>query len=88
LGYQANIRELVAGGINPKIRIGAPTVVDMQLNTFTYNTKLNIPSGDNNLVFGLNGALINNEADETKPNVPMPDAKINDIGLYAIGDLN
>jgi iron complex outermembrane receptor protein len=86
LGYQTNIRELVAGGINPQQELVAPTVVDMQLNTFTYNAKLNIPSADNNLVLGLNGAIVNNEADETKPNVPMPDAKINDIGLYAIGD--
>ena len=86
LGYQSNNRELVAGGINPQQELLAPTVVSMQLNTFTYNAKLNIPSGGNNLVFGVNGASIENDADESKPNVPMLDAKINDIGLYAIGD--
>ncbi len=86
LGYQTNIRELVAGGINPQQELLAPTVVSMQLNTFTYNAKFNMPYGNNNLVFGINGANVNNEADESKPNIPMPDAKINDIGFYAIGD--
>ncbi len=86
LGYQANIRELVAGGIDPQEQLVAPTVVSMQMNTFTYNAKLNIPKGENNLIFGINGASIENEADEGKPNVVMPDAKINDIGFYAIGD--
>jgi iron complex outermembrane receptor protein len=86
LGYQANTRELVAGGINPEDQLVQPTVVSMQLNTFTYNAKLNIPSGNNKLVLGVNGAIIDNDADESKPNIPMPDARINDIGLYAIGD--
>jgi iron complex outermembrane receptor protein len=86
LGYQSNTRELVAGGINPQNELVAPLVVSMELNTFTYNTKFNMPTGDHNLIFGVNGAFLNNEADETKPNVPMPDAEINDIGLYTIGD--
>ncbi len=86
LGYQLNTRELIAGGINDQDQLVQPQVVSMQLNTFTYNVKLNLPSGENNFVFGVNGAMIDNEADETKPNVVMPDAKINDIGLYAIGD--
>jgi iron complex outermembrane receptor protein len=86
LGYQLNTRELIAGGINDQDQLVQPQVVSMQLNTFTYNAKFNVPSGDNNYVFGVNGAMIDNEADETKPNVVMPDAKINDIGLYAIGD--
>jgi iron complex outermembrane receptor protein len=86
LGYQLNTRELIAGGINDQDRLVQPQVVSMQLNTFTYNAKLNIPSGDDNWVFGVNGAMIDNEADETKPDVVMPDAKINDIGVYAIGD--
>jgi iron complex outermembrane receptor protein len=86
LGYQVNARELVAGGINAQQELLAPTVVSMQLNTFTYNPKINIPYNGNNLVFGVNGASVENDADESKPNVPMPDAKINDIGLYAIGD--
>jgi iron complex outermembrane receptor protein len=75
LGYQSNTRELVAGGINPQNELVAPLVVSMELNTFTYNTKFNMPTGDHNLIFGVNGAFLNNEADETKPNVPMPDAR-------------
>lgn len=86
LGYQLNTRELIGGGINDQNQLVQPKLVSTQLNTFTYNTKLNVPSGDNNFVFGINGAILDNEADETKPNVIMPDAKINDIGLYAIGD--
>jgi hypothetical protein len=87
LGYQTNIRELVAGGINPQDQELVPLRLLICSSTPLPTTpNLNIPSGDNNLVLGLNGAIINNEADESKPNVPMPDAKINDIGLYAIGD--
>lgn len=86
VGYQTNIRELIAGGINPQEQLVAPQVVSMELNTFTYNTKFKIPTGKNNLIFGVNGAITNNEADEDKPNIPMPDAKINDIGIYAISD--
>ena len=76
----------MAGGINPQGDLLTPTVTSMQLNTLTYNTKFIMPSGDNNFIFGINGAIINNEADEEKANIPMPDAKINDLGFYAIGD--
>lgn len=86
LGYQTNIRELIAGGINPMNQLVTPQVVSMEMNTFTYNTKFKVPTGNHNLIFGINGAIIDNEADETKPNIPMPDAKINDIGLYVIDD--
>lgn len=86
LGYQSNTRELIAGGINPQNELVAPQVVSMVMNTFTYNTKFKMPMGDHNLIFGVNGAILNNEADETKPNVPMPDAEINDIGIYVIDD--
>ncbi len=86
LGYQSNTREFIAGGINPQNELVAPQVVSMVMNTFTYNTKFNMATGEHNLIFGVNGAILNNDADETKPDVPMPDAKINDIGLYAIGD--
>jgi len=86
LGYQSNSRELIAGGINALDELVTPQVVGMKMNTFTYNTKYKIKKGEHNLIFGLNGAIIDNEADETKPNIPMPDAKINDVGLYAIGD--
>lgn len=86
LGYQANKRELVGGAINDEDQIAKPVLASMQLNTFTYNLKLNIPSGDSKLLIGLNGARIDNEADESKPNVPMLDAKINDVALYTIGD--
>jgi iron complex outermembrane receptor protein len=86
LGYQSNTRELIAGGINPQDQLVAPQVVSMELNTFTYNTKYKIQTENNNYILGVNGAIIRNEADEEKPNIPMPDADINDIGVYAIGD--
>lgn len=86
LGYQSNTRELIAGGINPQEQLVTPQVVSMELNTFTYNTKYKIQTDKNNYILGVNGAIIRNEADETKPNIPMPDADINDIGIYAIGD--
>ena len=86
LGYQSNTRELIAGGINPQNQLVAPQVVSMELNTFTYNTKYKIQTENNNYILGVNGAIIRNEADEEKPNIPMPDADINDIGVYAIGD--
>jgi iron complex outermembrane receptor protein len=86
LGYQSNTRELIAGGINAQNELAAPLVTSMELNTFTYNTKFKMPTGNHNLIFGVNGAIINNEADEEKANIPMPDAKINDIGLYVIDD--
>jgi iron complex outermembrane recepter protein len=86
LGYQTNIREFTAGGINPQNQLVTPQLVSMELNTFTYNTKFKVPTGKNHLIFGVNGAITDNEADEEKPNIPMPDAKINDVGVYAIGD--
>lgn len=86
LGYQRNIRELIGGGIDGQGALVQPQLVSMQLNTFTYNTKFNIPTGNHNLVFGVNGVILNNEADEDRPNLPMPDAEVNDIGIYAIGD--
>ncbi len=86
LGYQSNTRELIAGGINPQNELVNPLVTSLQLNTFTYNTKFKMPTGDHNLIFGINGAILNNEADEEKANIPMPDAEINDVGLYVIDD--
>lgn len=86
LGYQSNTRELIEGGINMQNQLVAPLVTSMKLNTFSYNTKFKIPTGKHSLIFGVNGGIMNNEADEEKPNIPMPDAKINDIGIYAIGD--
>jgi len=86
LGYQSNTRELVGGGINPQNELLTPQLVSTRLNTFTYNTKFNMSSGVHNLIFGVNGAISNNEAEEDRPNVPMPDAEINDIGLYVIDD--
>lgn len=86
LGYQSNTRELIAGGINSQNQLVTPQIVSMELNTFTYNTKYKIQTDKTNYILGVNGAIIRNQADETKPNIPMPDADINDIGIYAIGD--
>lgn len=86
LAYQRNTRQGIGGGINPQMQLMIPTFASMQLNTFTYNAKMVIPSDNRKLIFGVNGANAQNEADETKPNNPLLDSKINDIGLYAIGD--
>ena len=86
LGWQSNTRELIGGGINGQNQLVQPQLVSTKLNTFTYNVKFNMPAGNHNFIIGANGANSKNEADENKPNVPMPDAKINDMGLYAIGD--
>ena len=86
-GYQMNTRDLVAGGYNEQTgQVVAPTVVSMQLNTFTYNVKWGLPLNENRLFIGINGANADNDADETKPGNPVLDSKVNDFGLYAIGD--
>jgi len=88
LGYQSNLREANGGMFNPQQQaLIIPTFASMQLNTFTYNIKMSMPFGDDKLIFGINGALISNDADEEKPNNPLLDSKINDFGIYAIGDI-
>ncbi len=88
LAYQMNTRQADGGGLNPQMQLTIPTYASMQLNTFTYNAKMVIPSEHRKLILGINGANVQNEADETKPNNPLLDSKINDIGLYAIGDFS
>ena len=87
LGYQSNLREANGGVFNQTEEVLlSPTYASMQLNTFTYNAKMSMPFDDNQLLFGINGALISNDADESKPNNPLLDSKINNFGIYAIGD--
>jgi iron complex outermembrane receptor protein len=87
LGYQMNTREADGGAFDPQQQaLVAPTYASMQLNTFTYNVKFTMPANRNRIIVGVNGANTDNEADETKPNNPLLDSKIYDIGIYAIGD--
>ncbi|MGQ9800015.1 MAG: TonB-dependent receptor, partial [Ignavibacterium sp.] len=86
LAYQMNTRQGVGGELNQQKQLMIPTFASMQLNTFSYNAKMVMPGENRKLVFGINGANVKNDADETKPNNPLLDSKINDIGLYAIGN--
>ena len=87
LGYQTNTREALGGAFNAQQQaLTIPTFASMQLRTFTYNLKWALPVKANRFILGVNGAQVNNEADETKPNNPLLDSKINDAGIYAIGD--
>ena len=87
LGYQSNLREANGGVFNAEEQsLLSPTYASMQLNTFTYNAKMAMPFGDDKLLFGINGAITSNDADETKPNNPLLDSKVNNFGIYAIGD--
>jgi iron complex outermembrane recepter protein len=89
LAYQMNSRNGIGGGFNPQQQqVVIPTRASMQLNTFTYNAKIVIPGDDRKLIFGVNGANIRNDADETAPNNPLLDSEINDVGVYGIGDFN
>lgn len=86
LAYQTNRREGVRGNLNPQGQLVIPSAALMQLNTFTYNVKMVVPSEGQKLIFGINGANVQNDADETKTDNPLLDSKINDIGAYVIGD--
>ncbi len=87
LGYQLNTREADGGMFDSQQQaLVVPTFASMQLNTFTYNVKLTMPVHKNRIIIGVNGTNADNEADETKPSNPLLDSKINDIGIYAIGD--
>ncbi|MFW5761505.1 MAG: TonB-dependent receptor [Cyclobacteriaceae bacterium] len=86
LAYQRNTRQANGGSLNEQGQLLIPTFASMQLNTFTYNAKMVMPAENRKLVFGINGATVQNEADETKPNNPLLDSDINDFGIYAIGD--
>ena len=85
IAYQANNRQGVRGALKQG-ELSIPTKVDMQLNTFSFNTKYAIKKDKRRLVFGINGANIQNDANEEKPSNSLRDSKINDVGLYAIGD--
>lgn len=89
LAYQMNSRNGIGGGFNPQLQqLVTPSLASMQLNTFTYNAKIVIPSNKRKLILGVNGANIRNDADETAPNNPLLDSEINDAGVYGIGDFN
>lgn len=88
LAYQMNKREGIGGGLNSQQELVIPTFASMQLNTFTYNVKMHIPMAKHKFIFGVNGANVQNEADETKPNNPLLDSKINDVGIYTIGNFS
>lgn len=82
--YQKNIRLGISDPSNPN-----PGMVfaDMDLRTFSYNAKYAINTEKNKLILGFNGANIENDANDFYKNSnPMPDTKINDLGIFAVND--
>ncbi|MDP3358576.1 MAG: TonB-dependent receptor [Lutibacter sp.] len=83
-GFQKNRRVGVSdpSNTNPEMIFAL-----MDLQTFSYNAKYSINKERNKLIVGFNGAAIENDSDDFYQNSnPMPDAKINDIGLFAVND--
>jgi len=83
-GYQKNIRQGISDSTNPNMLFA-----EMDLRTFSYNAKYTINATKNKLIVGFNGANIENDANDFYKNSnPMPDAKINDIGVFAVNDFS
>lgn len=83
-GYQKNIRQGISDITNPNPEM---LFAEMDLRTFSYNAKYTISKEKNKLIVGFNGANIENDANDFYKNSnPMPDAKINDLGIFAVND--
>ncbi|MCL9770528.1 TonB-dependent receptor [Flavobacterium sp. HXWNR69] len=83
-GFQKNIRQGISDltNLNPEMLFS-----EMDLKTFSYNTKYTITKDKYKLILGFNGANIDNNANDFYKNSnPMPDAKINDFGIFAVND--
>lgn len=85
VAFQKNIRVGVSDTSNPKPEM---KFAEMDLQTFTYNTRYTVKKTKKKFVFGANGSSLKNEADEFYQNSnPLLDAKVNDIGFFAINEL-
>jgi iron complex outermembrane receptor protein len=63
--------------------------VEMNLNTFTYESKLYLPSNDKSeYIIGLQGMSQNNRNLNNRPSQFLPDANINNIGLLGLVQYN
>lgn len=83
-GFQKNIRQGISDITNPNPEM---LFAEMELSTFSYNAKYAINGSNNTLIVGFNGANIENDANDFYKNSnPMPDAKINDLGVFAVND--
>lgn len=77
--YQFNNRQLNGNPESTYFHL-----VDMDLKTFTYESKLYFPSGENSeLLVGFQGMHQSNE-NKGAPNRIIPDAKIDDFSLFAL----
>jgi len=76
-GFQKNVRQ----GISDQI------YAEMNLQTFSYNTKYTINTDKGKFIAGFNGAHIHNDANDFYKNAnPMPDAQIFDIGIFGVNE--
>ena len=77
--YQFNNRQLKGDPNSSFFRL-----VDMDLKTFTYDSKLYFPAGENSeFVVGLQGMHQSNK-NQGAPNRIIPDAKIDDFSLFSL----
>ncbi len=83
LAYQMNNRKLQGSELTPVF-----TLVDMQLNTFSYRASATVPFGEKiKFIGGIQGmSQINRNFDA--PDHVVPDAKINDFSVFAVGQFN
>lgn len=89
LSYQANRRQGIGGAYNAANRVlTIPIFASMNLETLTYSVKFTVPRDKYKMLFGMNGSRVTNDADETKPNNPLLDSKVNDIGGYFVASYN
>jgi iron complex outermembrane receptor protein len=80
LAYQMNNRKLRGSELTPVF-----TLVDMDLNTFTYHIKMNVPTKENTkMKLGLQGMSQSNKNYDAPQHV-IPDARLNDFSVFAIG---
>lgn len=86
VAYQQNIRQGISDNTNPNPEM---VFASMDLKTISYNSKYTIKGEVNKFTIGFNGAKIENDADDFYKNSnPMPDAKINDLGFFAVNELD
>ncbi|MDV7188225.1 TonB-dependent receptor [Lutibacter sp. TH_r2] len=79
LAYQLNNRKLQTDENTPAFEM-----VDMDLNTFSYEVKTHFPSTEKTeYVFGLQGSSQTNRNHEA-PNHVIPDADVNDISVFGL----
>lgn len=79
LSYQFNNRRLETDTTTPKF-----TMVDMDLSTFSYEFKINLPTDNlNEYIFGIQGANKINR-NNNAPNHVLPDANVNDISAFGL----